>query len=81
MSKEQYDKTRLFASILKSFDEECAEKSFSFLVDMVNNLKAKDYVKFGENRNHFIENVNKLSNENKVILNTFFESIGAEERV
>lgn len=81
MSNEQYNNTRLLAHVLKSMDEASAQLAYKDIVSMVNNLKEKDYAMFEENKARMVQSVNMLSSSNKELLNSFFEAIGAEERV
>ena len=81
MNEVQYKKTRLLASVLKSLDEKRALNAYKSLSMMVENLKEKDMDKFYKNRDVFIENIHNLSNSSKDQTNSFFEILGAEERV
>jgi hypothetical protein len=78
MNLEQYEKTKLLALLLKSMGE---ESSYELLTQMVLNLKAKEYKEYHLNRDILLKNFEKYNENNKEILNSFFNAINAKERV
>ncbi|QOW09902.1 hypothetical protein Q73A0000_05775 [Kaistella flava (ex Peng et al. 2021)] len=81
MNETQYKKTKLLANILSESKNENAIQAYSSLVNMVTNLKSKNYLQFQSERAIYLKNIFNVDVETKEKLNLLFEVIGAKERV